>query len=323
MRTRNALPRNNDGVRRTTSPRGVLAFSAPPPEPINPIHSAIWPMSYVILNSVASTADQKPTAFVDGEISVTMTYLAQIEAELTVSNDYRVQVAQIYTTKTAGGADPNGQPKTWYDATYWRTVAQADGNIKDSSNTKKITVEFGVQVANIMYGMDADFNYRGFKMRGEYVTNSQHYMFPDGVPGTGYPEGDQSGQLARTGHRYSVQDNAWYITTQKDWKQFGFAGEMFKMGKFYRPYMDFFYPMAEDQGYGVGSINARNKTVRLPLVEDNDDDDQYPDTMVTQRTMGYRIFSTDDPDGVFPGNDEDFDGVADNNRNNNDRSSPP
>ena len=242
----------------------------------------------------------------------------RIEAELTVSNDYRVQVAQIYTTKTAGGADPNGQPKTWYDATYWRTVAQADGNIKDSSNTKKITVEFGVQVANIMYGMDADFNYQGFKMRGEYVTNSQHYMFPDGVPGTGYPEGDQSGQLARTGHRYSVQDNAWYITTQKDWKQFGFAGEMFKMGKFYRPYMDFFYPMAEDQGYGVGSINARNKTVRLPLVEDNDDDDQYPDTMVTQRTMGYRIFSTDDPDGVFPGNDEDFDGVADNNRNNND-----
>src|SRR5262245_46822372 len=72
MSTRNEEPRNSDGVRSTTSPRGVLAFPGPPPEPIHPIHSASCPMSYVMLKIVASTADQTPTVRVDGEMSLTM-----------------------------------------------------------------------------------------------------------------------------------------------------------------------------------------------------------------------------------------------------------
>jgi len=55
------------------------------------------------------------------------------------------------------------------------------------------------------------------------------------------------------------------------------------------------------------------------LIEDNDDDDVYPDTMPVNRTIGaYNIYSHEDPDGVFPGNDADNDGLADNNKNNND-----
>lgn len=51
-----------------------------------------------------------------------------------------------------------------------------------------MTVDFGLQVASIIYGFDIDFNYCGFKITGEYVTNSSHYMFPDDVSGTGLPE---------------------------------------------------------------------------------------------------------------------------------------
>lgn len=39
--------------------------------------------------------------------------------------------------------------------------------------------------------------------------------------------------------------------------------------------------------------------------------------MVEMRTMGRSILSIEDPDGVFPGNDSDNDGVPDNNKNNN------
>ncbi len=39
-----------------------------------------------------------------------------------------------------------------------------------------------------------------------------------------------------------------------------------------------------------------------------------PGTMVVQRAMGESIRSTEDPDGVFPGNDFDNDGIADNNK---------
>src|SRR5688500_10615951 len=57
------------------SPNGVLALSAPPPEPIHPSHSAIWPMSYVMASTVAKTADQNPTALVDGDVTAIMVAL--------------------------------------------------------------------------------------------------------------------------------------------------------------------------------------------------------------------------------------------------------
>ncbi len=97
------------------------------------------------------------------------------------------------------------------------------------------------------------------------------------------------------------------MTAKKDWNRFGFAGELFKMGKFYKPYLDYFN----------FSGDSRNNLGRIPLIEDNDDDDIYPDTMYVQRTVGYRIRDYEDPDGVFPGNDADNDGLPDNNRNNN------
>jgi len=241
----------------------------------------------------------------------------RVGAVVIVANDYRIQSSMIFTLNTAGGHDKTGQNSIWYDASYWRTMAQADGNVKDGSNVRTLRIDFGFQVASIVYGFDADFNYRGFKIAGEYITNSTHYMFPDGDAGTGMPEISTIGLAPRTGHRWSQFDNAYYITTQKDWDKLGFAGEIFKMGKFYRPYLDYHFPIGQVRGKAPNQINSRNLTVRLPLIEDNDDDDIYPDTLVEARTMGYRIFTNEDPDGVFPGNDVDHDGIADNNMNNN------
>ena len=235
----------------------------------------------------------------------------RIEATATVANDYRIQTAHIYTLQSQGGHDTSGKNKSWYDATYWRTVAQADGNIKDNSNVRTIKFDFGLQVASVIYGFDADFNYRGFQVRGEFVTNTSRYLFPDGTPGEGRPTDILTGLPPRTGHYSSQSDHAYYLIMEKDWNMFGFSGEVFKMGKFYRPWLDYFYPV------GRGSINVRNQTARAYLIEDNDDNDLYPDTMLVQRTMGYRISETEDPDGVFPGNDMDNDGIADNNKNNN------
>ena len=88
------------------------------------------------------------------------------------------------------------------------------------------------------------------------------------------------------------------------------------MGKFYRPYIDYYYAFP-DKDWGFGMINTRNYTIRAPLIEDNDDDDQYPDTMLIQRSMSSLLQETIDPDGVFPGNDQDNDGLPDNNKNRN------
>ena len=52
------------------------------------------------------------------------------------------------------------------------------------------------------------------------------------------------------------------------------------------------------------------------FVEDNDDNDRWPDRGPGARG-GHHGATDYDPDGVFPGNDEDNDGIPDTNRNGN------
>ncbi len=166
----------------------------------------------------------------------------RVQAEITVANDYRIQVAEIFTHKTVGGHAKLGENYDWYKSTFWKTMAQADGNIKDGSNLRTVTVDFAWEVGNTIYGFDAHFNYLGFKIDGEYVTNTHYYMFADGTPGTGYPITRPEDLAPREGKHSSLTDNAYYVVAHKDWQRFGFAGELFKMGKFYRPSMQHYMP---------------------------------------------------------------------------------
>lgn len=237
----------------------------------------------------------------------------RVEIELTVSNDYRVQTSQIYTKKKSGGHDVDGDNFTHYYAMYWQTRAQADGNIKDGSNMRRISIDFGFEVANIIWGFDAQFNYRGLKINAEFVTNTHYWMFADGVPGTGLPSSRPSDITERSGHRTSQSDNSYYVTIQKDWTKFGFAGELFKMNKFYRPHMHH-WVSSEVLG-GNTRYNSRNDIVMVSMNEDNDDDDAYPDLPYESRIMAISMASLVDPDGTFPGNDLDHDGLPDNDKN--------
>jgi len=240
----------------------------------------------------------------------------RVEAEVTVANDYRIQVSQIITKKTIGGHDSIGENYRHYSAQYWVTMAQANGNIKDGSNLRTIRVDFGYEVGNMIYGFDAHYNYLGFKVNGEFVTNNHYYMFSDGKPGTGLPAFTPLDITAKEGHRSYLTDTAYYLTVEKDWRHVGFGGELFKMGKFYRPYMNY-YLASENISISWTGTSTRNDIIRMPMIEDNDDNDQYPDTQFDSTTMTYSVNSLTDPDGVFPGNDNDHDGLPDNEKNNN------
>ncbi|MFC1650488.1 hypothetical protein ACFL2X_02855 [Candidatus Latescibacterota bacterium] len=235
-----------------------------------------------------------------------------VQAEITVANDYRIQTSKIFSELPTGRQDPDGSAyPTYYSATYWDTKAQADGNIKDNSNLRTLTVDFGYEVANIIYGVDAHFNYHGFKVDGEFVVNTHNYMFSDGYAGTGVSSTAITDVTPRSGDRYSYSDNAYYLVVQKDWKNFGFVGEYFKMGKFYRPHMKYMNPTVVAGRIGA----ARNSTQRMTLIADNDDDDQYADAMPYNMGMGSRVLTLRDPDGVFPGNDLDHDSIPDTDKN--------
>ena len=237
----------------------------------------------------------------------------RVEAEITVENDYRIQVAEIFTKSPKGGHDYRGENLEHYKSTFWKTMAQAEGNVKDGSNLRTVRVDFGFEVANIIYGFDMHFNYLGFKIDGEYVTNYHKYMFSDGKTGKGLPLMVPTDITSRTGHRSSIKDNAYYLIVQKNWRRFGFAGEYFKMGKFYRPHMQNYMPFEN-----VGDVHLLwNDHVRTSLIADNDDDDQYPDVQHTPLSMAVSYETFLDPDGVFPGNDMDNDGFPDNEKNDN------
>ncbi len=240
----------------------------------------------------------------------------RVAVEVTVSNDYRIQTSQIYTRSITGGHDSTGKNFLHYNAEYWRTMAQADGNVKDSSNIRTVKIDFGHEVGNLIYGFDAHFNYLGFKMDGELVTNTHYYMFADGAIGTGLPSFPPQDITSRSGYRSSQTDHAYYLTFQKEWQHFGFAGEYFKMGKFYRPYMNLYAPFKQ---LPLRGVNNRNDTFRISMIEDNDDDDLYPDTLYKGKDMSSIIDargeSLVDPDGVFPGNDLDHDSYPDNEKN--------
>jgi len=238
----------------------------------------------------------------------------RVEVELTVANDYRVQTSQIYTKKSVGGHDYKGDNFNHYTAQYWQTRAQADGNIQDGSNLRTISIDFGYEVANVIWGFDAQFNYFGFNVNAEWVANTHWWMFADGLPGTGIPT-TSSDISKRQGHRTSQTDHSYYLTVQKDWEKFGFAGELFKMGKFYRPYMNAWLPSTFVGSGFSANVNNRNDIVPTAMVEDNDDNDAYPDIPHKTRVMALTMQSLVDPDGVFPGNDLDHDGIPDNDKN--------
>ena len=240
----------------------------------------------------------------------------RVAVDITVANDYRIQTSQIYTTKSAGGHDNIGENFQHYNAQYWKTMAQADGNVKDGSNLRTVRVDFGYEVGNTIYGFDLAFNHLGFKVNGEFVTNYHYYMFAEGVPGTGFPSVELQDITPLRGHRSSQMDHAYYLTVQKDWKRFGFAGEVFKMGKFYRPSINLYVPI--DRIPWNYELNSRNSALRFSMIEDNDDDDQYADTSFdAYKSMSYGMQTTMDPDGVFPGNDLDNDSYPDNEKNSN------
>ncbi|MFC1542200.1 hypothetical protein ACFL50_07115, partial [Candidatus Latescibacterota bacterium] len=238
--------------------------------------------------------------------------ITNVEAEVTVANDYRVDSATIFNPKLKGRDEPTGAAyPADYDATYWYTQAQADGNIKDGSNLRTIKFDFGYEVANIIYGFDAHFNYLGFKVDGEFVVNQRNFMFADGNAGAGVFAGIADDLTPRNGDRSSRSDNAYYVTVQKDWNRFGFVGEYFKMGKFYSPeFMYFNHSLVSGK-----HARHRNSFFRATMIEDNDDDDQYPDDMPFNMGMGASMWTTYDPDGVFPGNDLDKDSIPDTDRN--------
>ncbi len=241
-------------------------------------------------------------------------WIASVEIELTLANDYRVEVSEIPMARsTLFPPDLNYRDRYRY-APFFRTVARAQDNPQDGQ-LKQVRVKVGAPTGMRLYSANVHGVFKGFQINAEFARSNQYAQYPSGLPG---PRVDQNfidinalDREENPGARHTLSDQAYYITVQRDFRRWGLGAELFSMGSLYTTEFRSF--IAKDEFQMSGNPIAFNNTILHRLVEDNDDNDRYPDSWYVNyhdRKQGQM-----DIDGVFPGQDEDSDGIADTNRN--------
>ena len=170
--------------------------------------------------------------------------LYQVAFELTVANDYRVDVT------SAQQVNIDNQP-------IFLTVVRAPGNVKDNSNQRIVQFDYGLPTANHIYGFTIELkDLGGFSLYGELDFNRRYHQYPN---------------IDLETHHTSWSDaEAWYVNaayTQYPW--FGLA-EVFDI--------DEDYSTTAFVCNKKGGIDYEDELYSFyEFVDDNDDMDRSPD----------------------------------------------
>lgn len=234
-----------------------------------------------------------------------------------IANDYKVEIGTVARNRDVDLTDPLAPIESPYTSRYgqptlYRVVKRAPGNVQDMSNLKRISFDVGTETGMEIFGANFSTNILGLKVEGEYARSLHHLRYPDGVPGPIDQPGDrftaQDGNSSlRAGKRFDAVGEAYYLVVSKEHERFDLGAEYFHMGPEYN---------TELLVLGTPAVPHFNSTVRLMMVDDNDDNDRFPDSWFEQYIAGF-VNEGVDADGVFPGKDEDGDGRPDTNKNGN------
>ena len=225
-------------------------------------------------------------------LPTTVDSLKEVRFELQVGNDYLVEIASEVQTNV------KSQP-------VFLTVARAPGNIKDASNRRVISFNYGLPTANQVAGLSMEISeVAGFSLYAEYVVNSRYRQLPNA--------------LLRTHSSSADRSTAWMVNAARNtWPWFVY-GEAFGMDE---DYSTSFYLTDP-----TGQVDYGDPERYLfDFVDDNDDLDRWPDQkrafqgtrqVVAGRTLGSPREGQPDQ-AVFPGWDENGDFISDFNQNDN------
>jgi hypothetical protein len=268
---------------------------------------------------------------VNGEESFDFSY--NIPAELkTVAVTFTTTVANDFHISAAHEFLPNPLvPKERY--TFFKTLKRAAGEVHDQSNKQKVSLNYGLDTGISIYGIDFQAYLWSFELNGEYLINTRHSKYP-----------------LLPGDRYREKNTAWYLHLKRKQGPLTLGGELFHIDPGYATSLDIYTHEANlrpyaDYGddYEPGEGDEVWGGVHDWLVDDNDDNDRYPDgwyawpyssvdstsqftelptdTLLRyQRNSEWEDWAPDDPKpdaGIFPGLDENNDGIPDDDQNSN------
>ena len=207
--------------------------------------------------------------------------IVNVEFELVVGNDYQIWMTSNNQTNRQGEL-------------VLLLVDQARGNIKDATNLRTIRFAYGLPTATHIFGGTLELlDVAGFDLYAEYDLNWNYRKYPNTFAETHRTSSGVEGR------RYAP---AWMVNVAKSAHPFFMFGEVYSM--------DPLYNTSTFVTLGTGEINYESEREGIvELVEDNDDQDRFPDTVRSDWQAG-------DPQ-VFPGWDQNNDFVPDFNQNDN------
>ena len=195
--------------------------------------------------------------------------LAQVQVELALANDYRVEVASNLQTD-----GENFNPEI-----VFLPLRRARGNVQDNTNAQVLKLDYGLPVGNELLGLDWNLvEWKGLSAQGELVLNRRYRRYPNPL---------------RPSHHQSVdQDGAAFLQLAYQWQPFSLFCESFAIGQGYSTA----YWLADADG----RLKYKNPTPQLyEFVDDDDDQDRRPEWQ--------RPFSTASNEVAWPGYDENQD----------------
>ncbi|NKB67738.1 MAG: hypothetical protein GKR89_11805 [Candidatus Latescibacteria bacterium] len=222
------------------------------------------------------------------------TEIVDIEFDLVVANDYKIQV---WSDRQVGRGSLPNPPLTGADldqsGAVLFNVRSAEGNVTDNSNQRRIVFDYGLPSANMVFGFTMEVaNLWGFDAYSEFDINRAYTQYPNLT----------LTDAARGLVTHAEDAEAWMVNVTKEAYPYYFFGEAFSMDPDYST-----TSFIVDSG---GNIFYDDERASLyEFVDDNDDQDRTPDW--SRRGQG-------GPDAiVFPGWDENNDFVSDFNQNDN------
>ena len=207
--------------------------------------------------------------------------IVKVEFRLVLGNDYQIWMTSDRQVNRDGEA-------------VLLLMAQAEGNVQDITNLQTVRFEYGLPTATHIFGGNVELrDFRGFDVYAEYDLSVSYRKYPNVLR-------DEHETSSGIGSQRRAP--AWMVNVSKESAPFFAFGEAYSM--------DPAYSTRTFVTTGNGEINYDSEREGIiELVEDNDDQDRFPDTVRFDWLQG--------DSQVFPGWDQNNDFVPDINQNDN------
>ena len=190
------------------------------------------------------------------------TSIVAVEFEYVLGNDFKVQMwSDRQTGRRAMPAAPLSAETIDATEPALITLRRAEGNVKDISNLQLVKFDYGLPTGNLVGGFTVEGKgLWGFDFYGEWDRNKRYYQYPNAALFT-----------AGKNHKISTeQSDAWFFNLSRQFHPWFFFGEVYAMDDAYST-TAFLVDANGDIQYDNSQRNF------YEFVEDNDDQDQYPD----------------------------------------------